>query len=86
MSFLQKFTEGYCQYEGTLLENSGIPSASGCQLACQLYNGDSTCNYFVYNEVETNCQFLSSKERTCDLIRGTPTPSLEKCPEEPSTE
>merc|ERR1712086_200222 len=39
-----QFTEGYCKYEGKLLENLNIPSgATGCQLACQYYNGDSPC-------------------------------------------
>jgi len=79
-----QFTEGYCKYEGKLLENLNIPSgATGCQLACQYYNGDSPCDYFVYNDGDQNCQFLSSTNRTCDIIRGPPNPPLETCPEQP---
>ena len=81
----QLFTEGYCKYEGKLLENLEIPSgATGCQLACQYYNGDSPCDYFIYNDGDKNCQFLSSTARTCDLIRGPPNPPLENCREDPS--
>ena len=81
----QLFTEGYCKYEGKLLENLEIPSgATGCQLACQYYNGDSPCDYFIYNDGDKNCQFLSSTARTCDLIRGPPNPPLENCAAPPT--
>ena len=81
----QLFTEGYCKYEGKLLENLEIPSgATGCQLACQYYNGDSPCDYFIYNDGDKNCQFLSSTARTCDLIRGPPNPPIENCAAPPT--
>ena len=88
--FFQQFTEGLCNYEGNVLENLGdIETASKCQFACQIYNLDNLdfpCNYFVHNNREQNCQFLSSTDRKCDVIRGPPTPSLDNCPEQPSTE
>ena len=69
----QKFTEGYCNYEGSLLENLGmIKTADQCQLACEF---NDNCNYFVYNYEQNNCQLLKSSERTCDLIRGPATPT-----------
>ena len=87
--FFQQFTEGLCNYEGNVLENLGdIETASKCQFACQIYNLDNLdfpCNYFVHNNREQNCQFLSSTDRKCDVIRGPPTPSLDNCPEQPST-
>ena len=61
-----------------------IETASKCQFACQIYNLDNLdfpCNYFVHNNREQNCQFLSSTDRKCDVIRGPPTPSLDNCPE-----
>merc|ERR1711962_1734665 len=79
-----KFTEGYCKYDGDLLENlSNITSASACQFACRIYDKIPRCNYFFYNGAEENCQFLSSTSRSCDLIRGPPTPSIEDCSEKP---
>ena len=85
ISDLQKFTEGYCKYDGYLLENlSNITTISTCQFACQLYDKEPSCEYFSYNSLEQNCQFLSSSIRTCDIIRGPPTPSLEECSEGPS--
>ena len=80
--FFQKFTEGYCIYEGDLLENAiDINDVTACQFLCQV---DSLCNYFVYNADELNCQLLSSPSRTCDLIRGPPTPTLNDCSIDPS--
>ena len=55
-----------------------------CQFACRLYNKEPSCEYFFYNSLEQNCEFLSSSTRTCDIIRGPPTPSLEECSEGPS--
>jgi len=80
-----KFSEGYCKYNGDLLENlQNITSATACQFACLIYDKLPTCNYFFYNGAEENCQFLSSTSRTCDLIRGPPTPSLTECSDKPT--
>merc|ERR1712203_797005 len=77
-----KFTEGYCIYEGTLVDNAiDIPSATACQVLCQI---NPLCNYFDYNKDEQNCQELSSPGRTCDLIRGPPTPTLDECSIDPT--
>ena len=85
-SYSQKFTEGYCKYDGDLLENlSNITSASACQFACLIYDKVPACNYFFYNGAEENCQFLSSTSRSCDLIRGPPNPSIQDCSSEPGT-
>ena len=82
---LQKFTEGYCKYTGYLLENLGnITTPTICQFACKLYDKDTPCQYFSYNRQEQNCQFLSDSARTCDTIRGPPSPSFEECSEGPS--
>ena len=72
-------------YNGYLLENLGnITTASVCQFACQLYDKEPSCEYFFYNSQEQNCQFLSDASRTCDIIRGPPSPSFEQCSEGPS--
>ena len=72
-------------YNGYLLENLGnITSATVCQLACQFYDKDPSCGYFFYNRQEQNCQFLSDASRTCDIIRGPPSPSFEECSDGPS--
>jgi len=79
-----KFTEGYCMYNGYLMENLGnITSALACQFACLIYDQFPGCNYFSYNAVRENCQLLSSSVRTCDLIRGPPNPTFEECSEKP---
>ena len=67
-----------------LLSLSRFLLINKCQFACQIYNLDNLdfpCNYFVHNKREQNCQFLSSTDRKCDVIRGPPTPSLDNCPE-----
>ena len=58
-----------------------IPSATACQVLCQI---NPLCNYFDYNKDEQNCQELSSPGRTCDLMRGPPTPTLDECSIDPS--
>ena len=64
------------------MENlESITSLDICQFACDNYDG---CNYFLYIGDEEECQLLSSPDRTCDLIRGPPTPSLAECSEKPS--
>jgi len=82
-----KFTEGYCIYEGDQLENAkNITDPETCQLLCQVYSNPDTksCAYFDYNVDEQNCQLLSSPSRTCDLIRGPPTPTMKECSDDPT--
>ena len=68
----QLFTEGYCRYEGDLLENlEDVSNLKICQLACVL---KSECQYFVYDKSIPSCQLRAAPERTCDLLRGPPTP------------
>ena len=33
--------------------------------------------YYIYNKDEKNCALYSSKDRTCDLIFGPPTPDYD---------
>ena len=47
-----------------------------CETWCY-YNFD--CKYFVHNAYTRYCDFYLSANRTCDLIRGPPNPSLEDC-------
>ena len=47
-----------------------------CQIACQLSDG---CQYFAYNNATNNCQLLGSAVRSCDLLRGPPSPSVDTC-------
>ena len=64
------------------MENAiDINDVTACQFLCQV---NSLCNYFVYNADDLNCQLLSSPSRTCDLIRGPPTPTLNDCSIDPS--
>ena len=60
-----------------------IPSAGLCQDFCSWFDGSSPCNYFVYNGDQQNCKFYSSSNRTCVLIRGPQSPSVEQCYEKP---
>ncbi len=69
--------EGYCIYEGPLLENlEKIPNYEVCQTACGLI---STCEYFVYDLDFTNCKLIGSPQRSCDLLHGPPEPSINSC-------
>ena len=70
--FLQGFWNGFCRYNGNLLENfEQIMDASKCQSACDLYDG---CEYFVFEDygipTKNDCQLLNSKDKTCDLFVG----------------
>ena len=49
-----------------------------CETRC--YN-DKDCKYFVHNAYpyERTCKIYLSANRTCNLIRGPPNPSLEDC-------
>jgi len=77
-----KFTEGYCIFDGDKVDNAvDISSAAACQVLCQI---NPLCNYFDYNKDEQNCQELSSPGRTCDVIRGPPTPTLDECSIDPT--
>ena len=59
-----------------------ITNPTACQIICQ-NNGPRGCKYFDYNADEENCKLLSSSSRTCDLIRGPPTPVIEECYDNP---
>ena len=77
--FFQKFTEGYCRYQG-LGENLPIGNYRGCSMGCNL--DEENCAYFVFKNVsatETNCQFTTTTNFKCDLIRGPPTPPMDSC-------
>ena len=73
----QLFTDGYCKFEGSLLENlEGISSVEACQLACQF---DENCKYFIYYKNENVCETMDDDEYTCDIVRGPQSPSIEGC-------
>ena len=73
----QLFTDGYCRFEGSLLENlEGISSVETCQLACQF---DANCKYFIYYKNENVCETMDDDVYTCDVVRGPQSPSIEGC-------
>ena len=73
----QLFTDGYCRFDGSLIENlEGISSVETCQLACQF---DANCKYFIYYKNENVCETLDDDAYTCDVVRGPPTPTIENC-------
>ena len=66
---LQAFKDGYCMFEGNLLEHlNSIPDEKICQLACEHI---PSCQYYVYDKILKDCQLLDSDKRQCDLIRGS---------------
>ena len=50
-----------------------------CERECIDENEPNECKYFVYYTNARVCRLYSSANRTCDLIRGPPNPSLEDC-------
>ena len=55
-------------FEGNLLEHLNmIKDESTCQLACQHVDA---CKYYVYDNVQKDCQLLDSDERSCDMVKG----------------
>ena len=43
------------------------------------------CEYFVYDIDTRDCELLAAPTRTCDILRGPPTPSYEDCKKSTST-
>jgi hypothetical protein len=79
----QVFVEGYCRYEGNLLEHlEKIESAIQCQFACSFV---PKCNYFLYDIDLKDCELLDDEKRDCDLLRGPPSPDLLDCFEPTTT-
>ena len=73
----QRFTEGYCRFEGSLMENfENIPNEETCQRFCHL---SPICKYFIYNKREKVCEILDDDHRQCDTIRGPPSPGYQEC-------
>ena len=69
--------EGYCRYEGDLLEHlEYITSPEQCQLACSKLG---ICEYFVYDYDKDDCELLNAPLRKCDILRGPPEPKYETC-------
>ena len=69
--------EGFCRYEGDLLEHlEFIKSPEQCQEACAYLE---ICHYFVYDYSKDDCELLGSPLRKCDILRGPPEPSYETC-------
>ena len=62
-----------------LVENlEYVTNEAGCQEACRHVKG---CNFFSYFKEEQVCKLQANQldYRDCDLIHGTPTPSLQSC-------
>ena len=75
----QNFRESYCRYDMDLLDNlEGIHNSSICQEACRYRK---KCNFFQYFEDDKICKLQNTHSdlRECDIIHGTPTPTLESC-------
>ena len=72
----QKFNQGECTYKGLMEEIKNITSFKDCKNAC---HGKKQCEYFVYNEKCSHCKMFDSTERTCSVIKGPSTPSLDYC-------
>ena len=79
MLSFQNFRESYCRYDMDLLDNlEGIHNSSICQEACRYRK---KCNFFQYFEDDKICKLQNTHSdlRECDIIHGTPTPTLESC-------
>ena len=75
--FPQVFVEGYCRYEGNLLEHlEKIETVEQCQFACKIV---PKCNYFLYDIELEDCELLDAEKRSCDLLRGPPKPAVNDC-------
>jgi len=62
------FREGYCMFEGNLLEHlNSIMNEETCQLACQHVR---SCQYYVWDSVQHDCQLLDSDAKQCDMVKG----------------
>ena len=75
----QNFREDYCRFDMNLVENlEYVTNEAGCQEACRHVKG---CNFFSYFKEEQVCKLQANQldYRDCDLIHGTPTPSLQDC-------
>jgi len=75
----ENFRESYCRYDMDLLDNlEGIHNSSICQEACRYRK---KCNFFQYFEDDKICKLQNTHSdlRECDIIHGTPTPTLESC-------
>ena len=75
----QNFREDYCRFEFGLLDNlDDIETVAECQSACQYIQG---CNYFMYDQPSKTCKLNTNvtTSRTCDIVHGTPEPSLQTC-------
>ena len=73
----QLFTDGYCRFNGSLLENlEEISSIETCKHACQF---DEKCKYFIYYKNEKVCETLDNDVYQCDVMKGPPSPSYESC-------
>jgi len=73
------FREAYCRYDMDLLDNlEHIHNITICQEACRYRDH---CNFFQYFEKENVCKLQNThwELRVCDIIYGTPTPTLESC-------
>jgi len=73
------FREDYCRFEFGLLDNlDDIETVAECQSACQYIQG---CNYFMYDQPSKTCKLNTNvtSSRTCDIVHGTPEPSLQTC-------
>jgi hypothetical protein len=47
-----------------------------CQRACNLVD---SCDYFIYNLDQKNCELIEGTERDCDIVIGPPQPSYKQC-------
>jgi len=75
----ENFREAYCRYDMDLLDNlEGIHNTSVCQEACRYRQN---CNFFQYFADDKVCKLQNTHAdlRECDIIHGTPTPTLESC-------
>jgi hypothetical protein len=83
ISCLKVFVEGYCRFEGNLLEHlEMIETVDQCQFACKIV---PNCNYFLYDVELQDCELFDSEKRDCDLLRGPPKPAVTDCLEQTTT-
>jgi hypothetical protein len=54
----------------------GLATEDQCQLACFFHRD---CQYFVYNHDIEECELHDSGKRSCNVIKGPPSPTLEEC-------
>ena len=74
---LKAFIESECNYKGDFL--NGYPDIASADMCQEICARSAHCDYFLYNQVNKNCDMLDSRVRECRILMGPPQPSWQVC-------